>query len=129
MARRNRKKNDAGFVNHLPWALTLALIAAFALAYVHLHDRAGAIGRELKALEIKRDQLREQILKQQCAWARLQSPINLEQALREQGLVMTWPNRDQIVRVRADGTVDSSSGPESRTPTRYARVDRVVMND
>lgn len=129
MARRNRKKNDAGFVNHLPLALTLAFIASFALAYVHLHDRAAAMGRELKALEIKRDQLRDQIFKQQSAWARLQSPLNLEQALRDQKLVMTWPNRDQIVRVRADGTVDSSSGPENRTPTRYARADRVVLND
>ena len=129
MARRNRKKNDAGFVNHLPWALTLALGVAFALAYEHLHERTESVGRELKALEIKRDQLRDQILKQQYAWARLQSPVNLEQALREQGLVMTWPDRDQIVRIRADGTVDGLTGPEGRPLTRVARTDRIVRND
>jgi len=129
MLRRNRKKNDAGLVNHLPWALTLALAATFALAYIHLHQRIDCVGRELKALEVKRDQLSEQIVKQQYAWARLQSPISLEQALREQGLVMTWPNRDQIVRVRADGTIDSSSGAEGRTVSRSGRSDRVVMND
>ncbi len=129
MIRRNRKKNDAGFVNHLPWALTLALGVAFALAYEHLHERTESVGRELKALEIKRDQLIDQIHRQQYAWARLQSPLSLEQALREQGLVMTWPERDQIVRIRVDGTVDALTGPENRSLNHYARTDRIVLND
>jgi hypothetical protein len=129
MARRNRKKNESGFV--FPWqmALVLAGIAAFALTYVYLQSRAETLGGEIKMLEVKRDQLRERIVKQQSAWARMQSPANLEQALREHALVMTWPNRDQIVRVRADGMIDGFAGPESRPLTRSARADRIVMND
>jgi hypothetical protein len=129
MARRNRKKNKTGIA--FPWELALVVvaIAAFALAYVYLQSRAETLGREIKALEAKRDQMREYIVKEQSVWARMQSPAHLEQALREQALVMTWPNRDQIVRVRADGTVDGYAGPESRPSTRYARADRVVMND
>ncbi len=129
MARRNRKKNDAGLIPYLRMALLLAIIVAGAVGYVYLQSRTERIGNEIKALETRRDQLRDRIVKQQFAWARLQSPASIEQALREQGLVMTWPNRDQIVRVRADGTIDSFAGPESRTPTRYARTDRIVMND
>lgn len=129
MARRNRKKNESGFASHLPMALVLAAVVAFALAYVYLQVRAEALGRDIKALEVRRDQLRERILKQQNAWARMQSPASLEQALREQGLVMTWPGRDQIVRVRANGTVEGMYGPGNRTTPRYARADRIVMND
>lgn len=129
MARRNRKKNETGFV--FPWqmALASAVIAALALTYVYLQSRADTLGREIKTLEAKRDQLRDKIVKEQSVWARMQSPASLEQALREHALVMTWPNRDQIVRVRADGMIDGYTGPESRPSTRYARADRIVMND
>ena len=64
----------------------------------------------------------------QLAWARMQSPGNIERALKEHGLVMTWPGRDQIVRVRPDGTAESGAA-ERRNGERLARVDRVVMND
>jgi hypothetical protein len=110
-------------------ALLLVGVAAFALAYVCLQSRADTLGRDIKALEVKRDQLRERVVKEQSIWARMQSPANLEQALREHALVMTWPNRDQIVRVRVDGTIDGYAGPESRPSTRTARADRIVMND
>ncbi len=129
MARRNRKKNATSFV--FPWqmALVSAGIAAFALVYVCLQSRAETLGREIKAMEAKRDQLRERIVKEQSVWARMQSPGRLEQALREHALVMTWPNRSQIVRVRADGMLDGYAGPESRPSSRIVRADRIVMND
>lgn len=129
MARRNRKKNEAGFARHLPLALLLAVVVVFGLGYVTLQARAEILGKEIKGLEAHRDQLRDQIVKEQCVWARMQAPASLERALREQGLVMTWPNRDQIVRVRADGSVDGYAGPETRPASRYARTDRIVMND
>ena len=110
-------------------ALTLALVAALLLGYLRMQSRTEALGREIKQLEIKHEQLRTKLVKEQCEWARLQSPASLEKALKESGLVMTWPGRDQIVKLRSDGSIESMMGPEPRTPGRYARVDRIVMND
>ena len=109
--------------------LLLAGGVVFGLSYVTLQARAETLGKEIRTLELRRDQLRDRIVKEQCAWARMQSPASIEQALRDQGLVMTWPNRDQIVRIGSDGSVDGSAGPEARPATRYARADRVVLND
>jgi hypothetical protein len=87
------------------------------------------LGREIKKLEAQRGQLREKVIKEQYEWARLQSPANVEKALKEHGLVMTWPSRDQIVRMRADGSIDTLMGPDPRPGGRLARLDRIVMND
>jgi hypothetical protein len=129
MSRRNRKKTQAGFKFPAPLALTLVVMAGISLVYVCMQSRTEALGREIKQLEAQRDQLREKVVKEQCEWARMQSPANVEKALKEHGLVMTWPGRDQIVRMRADGSIDTMMGPEPRAPGRYARVDRIVMND
>ena len=110
-------------------AVVLVLAAGLALVYVCMKSRTDALGREIKQLEVKREQLRARLVKEQCEWAKLQAPGSLEKALKEHGLVMTWPGRDQIVRLRADGTIDPMTGPEPRTSGRYPRVDRIVMND
>jgi hypothetical protein len=110
-------------------ALVLVVMAGLSLFYVCVQSRTEALGREIKRLEAQRDQLRERVVKEQCAWARMQAPANVEAALKEHGLVMTWPGRDQIVRLRADGSIDTLMGPETRPGGRLARVDRIVMND
>lgn len=129
MTRRNRRKNQTAFVFPLPLAIALAVFAGVSLLYVCLQSRTEALGREIKKLEAARDRLREKVVKEQYEWARLQSPASIEKALKEHGLVMTWPGRDQIVRLRADGTIETMGWPEPRTPGGYARVDRIVMND
>lgn len=129
MAKRNRKKNQAGFMFPAPLAVVLVVLAGFSLVYVCLKAKTEALGQEIKALEARRVQLRQDVVREQCQWASRLAPASMEQALKAHGLVMTWPGREQIVRMRADGTIDSSVTPESRPPSRYARVDRVVMND
>lgn len=129
MARRNRKKAQAGFVFPVPLAMLLVVVAGLALFYVCLKSKTEGLGQEIKALQVRRDQLRQDVVKEQCEWARLLAPASIEQALKVHGLVMTWPSRDQIVRVRADGTIDTFGYPDGRPPSRVARVDRIVMND
>ncbi len=129
MARRNRKKTQTGLMFPARLALVLMAVAGVSLIYVCVQSRTSALGHEIKKLEAQRDQLREKVIKEQCEWARLQSPANVEKALKEHGLVMTWPSRDQIVRMRADGSIDTLMGPEPRPGGRLARVDRIVMND
>lgn len=129
MARRNRKKNQAGFVFPVPLAVVLVVLAGFSLFYVCLKAKTEALGQEIKALEARSVQLRQDVIREQCEWASRLAPASMEQALKAHGLVMTWPGRDQIVRMKSDGTMDGPMTPEMRPPARYARVDRVVMND
>jgi hypothetical protein len=130
MAKRNRKKTRDGFLFPAPFAAFLALLAGLGIVHLCMRASAESLGREIKALEVRRDQLRDRMLQAQLAWAKMQSPSNLDRALKEHGLVMTWPGRDQVIRVRTDGTVEHRAAPERLPGDRYARaVDRVVMND
>lgn len=129
MARRNRKKTQMTSLFPVQVAVAVAVVAGLALFYVYLNSQSEELGRAIKKLEVKRDQLRAKIVKEQCEWARLQAPANLERGLKDHGLAMTWPTRDQVVRVRADGSIDNVIGSLGRPPARVARVDRIVMND
>jgi hypothetical protein len=128
MIKKNRKKTQAKFPVPIPLVALVLVLAGLSLVYVCLQSRTETLGREIKQLEVARDRLRDQLVRDQCEWARLQSPSNLEQALKMHGLVMTWPNRDQIVRIRYDGSLDTLRGLESRPGSRVARADRIVMN-
>jgi len=129
MAKKNRKKGQAKFPVPVPLVALLSVLVAFALVYVCLHSRTETLGREIRGLEASRDRLRDQLVREQCEWAKMQSPSSLEQALKVHGLVMTWPGRDQIVRVRYDGSLDTLHSYESRPLARVARNNRIVMND
>ena len=129
MAKRNKKKGQANFPLPIPLVILVLVLSGFALMYVCLQGRTEKLGREIKALETARDNLRDQLVREQCEWARLQSPSALEQSLKANGLVMTWPGRDQIVRIRYNGGGDSLQNLDVRPPVRLARADRVAMND
>ena len=129
LTKKNKKKGQAKFPVPVPLVALLLVLVAFALVYVCLQSRTETLGREFRGLEASRDRLRDQLVREQCEWAKMQSPSSLEQALKNHGLVMTWPGRDQIVRVRYDGTLDTLHGFESRPMARVARNNRVVMND
>lgn len=129
IARKNRKKGQARFPVPIPLAALIVVLSGFALLYVCLQSRTERLGREIKKLEADRESLRDQLVQEQNEWARLQAPANLDQALKAHGLVMTWPNRDRIVRLRRDGSLDLPRGPEWRPASRVARADRIVMND
>jgi hypothetical protein len=126
MAKKNRKKGPVKFPVPIPIVALVAVLAGLSLVYVCLQSRTETLGREIKRLEASRDRLRDQLVRKQCEWARLQSPSSLDQALKTHGLVMTWPARDQIVRIRYDGSPDR--GMDTRPVSRVARADRIVMN-
>ncbi|MEI6514656.1 MAG: hypothetical protein WCO77_01650 [bacterium] len=129
MAKKNKKKGQAKFPVPMPVVAAILAAAGLALFYVCFQARTETLGREIKVLEAARDSLRDQLVREQCEWARLQSPSSLAQSLASFGLVMTWPGRDQIVRVRYDGSLDSPRGYAMRLSSGVARADRVVMND
>lgn len=128
MVKKNKKKGQMKFPVPIPVVALVLVLASLSLIYVCLQSRTETLGREIKMLEAARDRFRDQLVREQCEWARLQSPSSLEQALKQHGLVMTWPSRDQIVRIRYDGSLDTQRGYESRTASRVARADRISMN-
>lgn len=127
MAKKNKKKGPVKFPVPIPIVALVAVLAGLSLVYVCLQSRTETLGREIKKLEASRDRLRDQLVREQCEWARMQSPAKLEEALKTHGLVMTWPARDQIVRLRYDGTPDVR-GMESRPYSTVARAGRIVLN-
>ncbi len=129
MAKKNRKKGQTKFPVPIPLVALLVVLVGFALVYVCLQSRTETLGREIRGLEASQSRLRDQLVREQCEWAKMQSPSSLELALKSHGLVMTWPGRDQIVRVRYDGSLDTLHGYETRPSARVARNNRIVMND
>ena len=129
MAKKNKRKGQSVIPVPIPLVALVLVLAGLSLVYVCLQSRTETLGSDIKKLEASRDRLREQLVRAQCDWARLQSPSSLEQALTQHGLVMTWPARDQIVRVQLDGSFDTPRGAAGRPTLPVARVDRIVMND
>jgi hypothetical protein len=131
MAKKNKKKRQAGFMFPPPLAVVLILIVGSGVFYVGLKSKAEALGRDIKALEVKREALRERLVKEQCEWAQMLSPSRIELALKQHGLVMTYPNRDQIVRLRGDGSIEglAAAGRQRPAAPRDVHSDRVVLND
>jgi hypothetical protein len=130
MSRNHRKKKptDAGVLIFV--VIGLSLLVLFGVCTVYVKVRSDALGEDIKALESSRALLRERLRKEEADWASLRSPASVENALREHGLVMTWPRREQIVRLYCpDRLPRSQAGGEALEPMRYAHAQKVVMND
>ena len=127
MARKNRRHRAEGFIFPAPLAVVLAALAGICLSYVGLNAKGEALGLEIKALEVRRDTLRRTLTREQGEWSQLQLPNRIDTALQAHGIVMTWPTRDQIVRLRSDGGRSVAVG--GMRPARPAATARVAMND
>ena len=126
MPRGNRKKGAGGYL--VSWRLTVLLVSAsfLCLCYLWLRGRCEALGDDLKELEARQTSLQRLLLIEQSEWSDLCSPSNIEQALQRHGLVMTWPSKDQIVRLDPRETPKTIAGVRPPGPRTY---ERVVMND
>jgi hypothetical protein len=105
----------------------LVAVVGVALFYVGLKVRTESLGREIKALETRREALRRQTTKEQAEWARLQTPTRIELALQEHGLEMVWPARTQIVRLYP--TIPAAATLPLPRPVRPLTAGKVAMND
>lgn len=131
MARKNKKKNINGFIFPTPFAGVVGLISTLALAYVWLGCRCESLGREIKALERNRSVLVERYRKEECGWSRMKSPPNIEKALAQHNILMSWPRRDQVVRLYLydPHTLRDASMKMVDNVLTYTKVERFVMND
>jgi hypothetical protein len=129
MARQNSKKSAAGFVFPAPLAIVLVVVAGLSLCYVCLNDSTASLQRELQTLEARREGLRRKLAQEQGAWSLCLAPNNIARALQAQGLVMTWPGRDQYVRLPVQGVDGRPAAPHSAPGAERVRYERIVMND
>jgi len=106
----------------------VVLAVTLALAYVWLECRCETVGRELKKLESQITELDKLLRNEEYRWTTMKAPANIEQALARHGIVMTWPRRDQVVRiVRGTDGVAREVSPAMVTTVR--RPERVAMNE
>lgn len=105
-----------GFIFPVPFAGVVVLLSTLGLGYVWLGCRCEALGRELKALEIEKAALDKKHMNERLRWTCTKSPQNIEKSLAKHNIVMTWPRRDQVVRL--------SDVPTS--PTAFTKASAVV---
>ncbi|MBN2301518.1 MAG: hypothetical protein JXN60_03275 [Lentisphaerae bacterium] len=128
MARRNRKKIN-GFVFPVPLAGIAVILMTLALVYVWLGCRCESVGKDIKKLEAEQISLKKKCHNEELRWAQMKSPRNIEKSLARNGLVMTWPRRDQVVRLYDAELFDD--GPALRVTGRrsYAGMGRIAMHE
>lgn len=133
MSRRNRKKRKAaGFIVPLPFAIGMVLASTLSLGYLWLGNRCETIGKELKGLEARKEDLHRKCLYEESRWANMTAPQEIEKALRRHNLSVTWPSSDQIVRLSFSDVVEALANGSRKSASigpQYVQVRRVPMND
>lgn len=96
-------------------ANVLVLVAVLGLSYMWLCSRCDALGKEIKRKEAELISANKRLTNEQDRWSSITSPANLERAIRKQGLAMTMPTENQIMRVgRWDGTGKTAMNTRGR---------------
>ena len=129
MARRNKRKRSEGFIFPAPFAVALIVMSVLSLCFLWLRVRCETLGQELKTLEVKKATLQRNYLNEEFKWSNCKSPLNIEKALREHGLVMAWPDKNQVVRLAEITGAREFLSKDSTSPAGEASADRIVMND
>jgi hypothetical protein len=99
MAKRNRKNGHEG--NRMMfWGVSFSVLAAaLALVYLSLFNTCESIGRQIKKLEHDRAELRKQVANEERNWAMARSIGNMEQLMATHGILMSWPEERNIIRL------------------------------
>ena len=101
MARGKRRRRREG--NRLLfWGIpVLVLCAAIGFMYLHLHGTCEALGRDIKRLEVERAELRKQVGLEEHNWEAARSIRHMDQLMAQHGIVMSFPEERDIIRLRA----------------------------
>ena len=120
MARRNRKNGHEG--NRMMfWGVSIsAVIAVVAMGYLSLYNTCENIGRQIKKLEHERAELHKRVVNEERNWAMARSIGNMEQLMENHGIVMSWPEERNIIRLRQ---------AEADEPAQYACQGDSVRRD
>ena len=121
MTRRNRKnrKQVHGYNFPVPFAGAILVLSSLALVYVWLGCRCESLGKDIKELEVKKSILDKKYLNEEYRWIKMKSLGNIEKTLAKSGITMTWPRRDQVVRIYEERSYRNS----------MAQLDRMRRNE
>ena len=103
------------------WSFALlGVAAALAGIYLGLVNACDDLGRQIKALEASRSELRKQVVNEERNWSMARSIGNMERLLAAHGIEMTFPQERNIVRLKAT---------EPDEPAQYARLGAPPVRD
>lgn len=108
---RNRKLGYEG--NRLVFgSVALGLIgASLAMVYLSLYNTCESIGRQIKSLEQEKMELQKQVVNEERNWAMARSIRRMEELMAHHGIVMTWPEERNIIRLRAAPATAAENSP------------------
>jgi hypothetical protein len=121
--RKNRRKHEARVAFPSPIAAVIFVVAVLALMFLWFDGRCESLGGDLGKLEKTLEKLEGRVLNEEYKWTNMKSPRNMERLLVKHKLVMTLPDEDEVIRVRALADVTREE------PERYAQKAGAYMND
>ena len=136
MARRkNRNRNrragrkpakNGGFAFPMPLASILAMAAVLSLAYLWLNARCEGLGRRIQTLEKDLTQVQHRVINEQLKWANMTTLPNIQKALKQHRVAMSWPAEGRVVRITSRENPMISEPPASEL---YAKLTRGVHEE
>jgi hypothetical protein len=130
ISRRNRKKRKLnGFMVPVHFAVVVVLVSAIALGYLWLGCRCDSLGKDIKLLEARKAELEKKYQNEEYKWMRMKSPCSIEEALTKFGIAMTWPGKEQVVRLSDRECLGSDSPDRAQYVLKYASIGRNVLNE
>ena len=77
---------------------------------------------------IKKD-VHRRCLYEECRWANMKAPREIERALRIHNLSVTWPSKDQVVRLSTSDVVEALAHGARAHLAQYAQVRRSPLDE
>ncbi len=100
MAKRNRKNGHNGS-RVMFWGLSIiSVVAVVAMVYLSLYNSCEQLGRQIKKLEYQRAELHKRVVNEERNWAMARSIGNMERLMESHGIVMSWPQEKNIIRLK-----------------------------
>lgn len=113
----------------VPFAIVVLLVSAIALAYLWLGCKCDSLGKDIKLLEARKADLAKKYENEEYKWMRMKSPCNIEEALTKFGIAMTWPGKEQVVRLSDKECVSYETGDKAQYALKYASIGKNVLNE
>ena len=118
MAKRNRKNGPEGN-RMLIWGVSVcALAAALAMVYLSLYNTCETIGRQIKKMEHEQAELHKRVVNEERNWAMARSIGNMERLMAVHGIVMSWPEERNIIRLPGAGAEETAQYAFQRESAR-----------
>ena len=127
--RQNKKKTQNTMLLPAPLAGLAIIILTCAVGRVYLKSRCERIGKEIQALEVTREKLRNQFINEKCRWTRMKSPQSIEAALDRHNINMALPRNDQVVWVYERENDREKAKRLARSTVRHVHGERMVLHE